>query len=63
PVPVVVVGNITVGGTGKTPLILWLIEHCQRRGLRVGVVSRGYGARPPEYPWRVEPEHSAAEAG
>ncbi len=63
PVPVVVVGNITVGGTGKTPLILWLIEHCQRRGLKVGVVSRGYGARPPEYPWRVEPEHSAAEVG
>ena len=30
PVPLVVVGNITVGGTGKTPLILWLIEHCQR---------------------------------
>ena len=54
PVPVVVVGNITVGGTGKTPLILWLIEHCRRSGLRVGVVSRGYGAKPPQLPWRVE---------
>lgn len=32
PVPLVVVGNITVGGTGKTPLILWMIEHCQRSG-------------------------------
>ncbi|WP_032607018.1 tetraacyldisaccharide 4'-kinase, partial [Pseudomonas syringae] len=42
PVPVIVVGNITIGGTGKTPLILWMIEHCQRKGLRVGVVSRGY---------------------
>ncbi len=63
PVPVIVVGNITVGGTGKTPLILWLIEHCRRRGLKVGVVSRGYGARPPSYPWRVLPEHSAAEVG
>jgi len=31
PVPVIVVGNITVGGTGKTPLILWLIEHCRAR--------------------------------
>ncbi|EPN63297.1 tetraacyldisaccharide 4'-kinase, partial [Pseudomonas syringae pv. actinidiae ICMP 19096] len=41
PVPVIVVGNITIGGTGKTPLILWMIEHCQRKGLRVGVVSRG----------------------
>ncbi len=63
PVPVVVVGNITVGGTGKTPLILWLIEHCRRRGLRVGVVSRGYGAKPPHLPWRVEAGQSAEVAG
>ena len=63
PVPVVVVGNITVGGTGKTPMILWLIEHCRRSGLRVGVVSRGYGAKPPQLPWRVEADQSAAVAG
>jgi tetraacyldisaccharide 4'-kinase len=63
PVPVIVVGNITVGGTGKTPLILWMIEHCRSRGLKVGVVSRGYGARPPSFPWRVMPEQSAAQAG
>ncbi len=62
-VPVIVVGNITVGGTGKTPLILWMIEHCRNRGLRVGVVSRGYGATPPSLPWRVAAEHSAAQAG
>ncbi|CAG8865352.1 Tetraacyldisaccharide 4'-kinase [Pseudomonas fluorescens] len=63
PVPVVVVGNITVGGTGKTPMILWLIEHCRAQGLRVGVVSRGYGAKPPQLPWRVRAEQSAGEAG
>ena len=63
PVPVVVVGNITVGGTGKTPMILWLIEHCQRRGLRVGVVSRGYGAQPPSLPWRVRGDQAAGTAG
>ena len=63
PVPVVVVGNITVGGTGKTPLILWLIEHCQRSGLRVGVVSRGYGAKPPQLTWQVETSQSAEVAG
>jgi tetraacyldisaccharide 4'-kinase len=63
PVPLIVVGNITVGGTGKTPLILWMIEHCQRSGLRVGVVSRGYGAKPPQLPWRVEAEQSADVAG
>ena len=63
PVPLVVVGNITVGGTGKTPLILWLIEHCKRNGLRVGVVSRGYAAKPPQLPWRVTAQQSAAQAG
>lgn len=61
--PVLVVGNITVGGTGKTPMILWMIEHCRARGLRVGVISRGYGARPPTTPWRVRAEQDAAEAG
>jgi tetraacyldisaccharide 4'-kinase len=63
PVPVVVVGNITVGGTGKTPLILWMIDHCRARGLRVGVVSRGYGAKPPSLPWRVRPQQAAEHAG
>ncbi len=63
PVPVVVVGNITIGGTGKTPLILWMIDRCRARGLRVGVVSRGYGAKPPSLPWRVLPQQAAAHAG
>jgi tetraacyldisaccharide 4'-kinase len=63
PVPVVVVGNITVGGTGKTPLILWMIDYCRRKGLRVGVVSRGYGAQPPSLPWRVLPGQGADQAG
>ncbi|MFS0827909.1 tetraacyldisaccharide 4'-kinase [Pseudomonas phoenicis] len=62
-VPVVVVGNVTVGGTGKTPMILWLIEHCRQQGLRVGVVSRGYGAKPPTLPWRVEAQQTAEQAG
>lgn len=63
PVPVIVVGNITVGGTGKTPMILWLIEHCRRQGLKVGVVSRGYGAKPPQLPWRVQANQPAEQAG
>ncbi|WP_421681990.1 tetraacyldisaccharide 4'-kinase [Stutzerimonas urumqiensis] len=62
-VPVIVVGNLTVGGTGKTPVILWLANHCSQRGLRVGVVSRGYGAKPPSLPWLVRPDQSANEVG
>ena len=42
-VPVVVVGNVSVGGTGKTPLVLWLANCLQRHGVRPGIVSRGYG--------------------
>lgn len=43
PVPVVVVGNISVGGTGKTPLVLWLAGFLRDRGMQPGIVSRGYG--------------------
>ncbi len=43
-VPVVIVGNVTVGGTGKTPLVLWLAEFLSQQGFRPGIVSRGYGA-------------------
>ena len=42
--PVVSVGNITLGGTGKTPMVGWLTRWFMDRGLRVGIVSRGYGA-------------------
>ena len=41
--PVIVVGNLTVGGTGKTPLTVWLANQLRQRGLTVGIVSRGYG--------------------
>lgn len=43
PVPVVVVGNISVGGTGKTPLVIWLAENLRQQGYCPGIISRGYG--------------------
>lgn len=48
--PVLVVGNISVGGTGKTPFIQYMVNECQQRGIKVGIVSRGYGGHSNQYP-------------
>ncbi len=62
PVPVVVVGNIYVGGTGKTPVTIALVKELIRRGWRPAVISRGFG-RKDELPKLVTPTSPAAEVG
>lgn len=63
PVPVVVVGNITAGGTGKSPLTAMLAQRLVQEGWRPVILTRGYGGKSGQYPLQVLPDTSAAEAG
>ena len=61
PVPVIVVGNISVGGTGKTPLVIWLARTLARHGFKPGIVTRGHGGTTEVQP--VAPQADPARAG
>ncbi len=61
-VPVLVVGNVVAGGAGKTPVVMALAEHFLKRGIRVGIISRGYGRSTPGC-LEVSRERSAQEVG
>ncbi|PJG83129.1 tetraacyldisaccharide 4'-kinase [Caviibacterium pharyngocola] len=63
PVPVVIVGNLSVGGNGKTPVVVWLVRQLQQQGLNVGVISRGYGSRSEVYPRLVSAQDDPIQSG
>ncbi|EIJ68342.1 tetraacyldisaccharide 4'-kinase [Pasteurella bettyae] len=63
PVPVVIVGNLSVGGNGKTPVVIWLVKALQAEGLKVGVISRGYGSQTEVYPLLVTSETDPVKGG
>ncbi|CAK0762811.1 tetraacyldisaccharide 4'-kinase [Gammaproteobacteria bacterium] len=63
PVPVIVVGNLTVGGAGKTPLVLWVIRFLVAQGRRPGIISRGYGGRVGDLPREVGANDDPSEVG
>ncbi|HIU17188.1 MAG TPA: tetraacyldisaccharide 4'-kinase [Candidatus Avidesulfovibrio excrementigallinarum] len=61
--PCAAVGNIAWGGSGKTPVVDWLLSRTAKQGLEAVVLTRGYGAHPPVLPFPVLPTSTAAEAG
>lgn len=63
PVPVIVVGNLSVGGTGKTPLVLWLADWLHRQGWRPGIILRGYGGLARDWPRLVGMDGDPRELG
>jgi tetraacyldisaccharide 4'-kinase len=63
PVPVIVVGNVSVGGTGKTPFVIWLAEQLKQRGRKVGIVTRGYRGKGTEWPRTVTSDSDPEEVG
>ena len=62
-VPVIIVGNISVGGTGKTPLVVWLAEYFKTKGFKPGIVSRGYGANLSGKTLQVRPDSDPRSVG
>jgi tetraacyldisaccharide 4'-kinase len=63
PVPVIIVGNISVGGTGKTPLVTWLVDVLRKNNYTPGIVSRGYGGQATHWPQQVRADSDPRMVG
>lgn len=63
PVPVIIVGNISVGGTGKTPLVIWIANYLKNAGYKPGIISRGYGGKARSWPQQVRPDADPVMVG
>ena len=61
--PIIVVGNLSVGGNGKTPFVIWLCELLIKQGYKPGIISRGYGGKSSHYPLLINDRVSGKEAG
>ena len=62
-IPLIVVGNIVVGGTGKTPFVIWLSKLLEDQGYKPGIVSRGYGSKSNQYPLIIDSDSRVADSG
>lgn len=62
-IPIIVVGNLTVGGSGKTPFVIWLANTLKQHGYKPGIISRGYGGKANDYPFSVSLNNTADKTG
>ena len=62
-IPLIVVGNIVVGGSGKTPFVIWLSKLLEDQGYKPGIVSRGYGSKSNQYPLIIDNDSRVADSG
>ncbi len=62
-VPLIVIGNISVGGTGKTPMVAWMVDYLRAQGFKPAIISRGYGGKAKKWPQQVRPDSDPAMVG